>query len=229
LCLGIPFVLAGCHVDEAAATKRLYEACEARDLQGIRAALASGADINSPRKSPQFGFSPLEDSTGSPEVVEELLKKGAAPKKAGAQGYLPLGVAAVSGNAKSMELILKAGALLEGKDADGETALAQAVRNGRLDNAELLLTWGANVNTKDRHLQTPLFLALTTTRLNSVDRTEMVRKLLARGANPLARDIHSKSVLDYIDAKQARSLGMSQELLDLVHKAVAEAVPPTSP
>ena len=221
--------LCGCRPDQATATQRLYDACEAKNLAGVKAAISEGAGVNSPRRDPQFGFSPLEVSTNAPEIVAELLKQGAAPKKAGAQGYLPLGVAAVSGAAKSMELILKGGALLEGKDADGETALAQAVRNGRFDNAKLLISWGANVNTKDRRGQTPLFHVVMTSRLNSVDRTELAKLLILRGANPLAKDIHGRTPLSYADTTQARLTGVSQDLIDLFPKPGDDVLPTISP
>jgi ankyrin repeat protein len=219
----------GCRPEQGAATKRLYEACEAKNLEGVKRAISEGADVNSPRRDPQFGFSPLEVSTNAPDIVAELLKQGAAPKKAGAQGYLPLAVAAVSGAAKSMELILKAGALLEGKDADGETALAQAIRNGRSDNAKLLISWGANVNSKDRRGQTPLFHVVMTSRLTSVDRTELAKLLISRGADTQAKDIHGRTPISYADTTEARATGVSQDLIDLFAKQSLGRTAPTSP
>ena len=214
-------VLAGCRPQPAVAYKHLYQACEARNLKEIQAALAEGADINAPNPDPQIGLLPIEVVVDSPELVQALLKAGAAPKKPDTRGYLALGMAAASGKPESMEYLLKAGALLEGKDADGRTAMAYAAASGKLENAKFLVNCGANLNTKDRLGYTPLFQLVTASAGNSIDRTEMARYLIEHGADTTKRDVKGRTAAFYADTIEARQTGSGQELLNLLNKPTA--------
>ena len=208
--------ITGCKPSPEVANKQLYDACAIHSVKGVKDAIANGADPNSPRRDAFFAFSPIEVGAGSPAVVEALLKAGVAPKKADAQGFLPLGVAAAIGRPRCLELLLKAGAVLEAKDADGETALCQACAHGMLENARFLVNCGANVNKQDRRGFTPLFHAIRAREVRSVDRTELVRLLIEHGANTLARDVRGRTPIFYADTTLARTNGVSQDLIDML-------------
>ena len=216
--LGLVVVTVGCHPQPSVAYKHLYQACEARNLKEIQAALAEGADINAPNPDPQIGLLPLEVVVDSPELVQALLKAGAAPKKPDTRGYLPLGMAAASGKPQSMEYLLKAGALLEGKDADGRTAMAYAAASGKMENAKFLVNCGANLNQKDRLGYTPLFQLVTASTVSSIDRTEMARYLIEHGADITTRDAKGRTVAYYADTREARETGSGQELIEMLNK-----------
>ena len=222
LWIGLAMVvgLVGCRPTPAVANKHLYEACAAKNLSDVKQAIAEGADVNLSLRDEDFRYSPLEAAVQSPEIVEALLKAGAAPKKADARGLFPLGMAAAAGDTKSVELILKWGALLEGKDADGETALARAAGAGKLENAKFLVNCGANVNAKDRLGYTPLFHAVIGPMLSSLDRTEMARFLIDHGANIAIIDNKGRTAANYAQSTFARPTGATQALIDLLTNPV---------
>ena len=208
--------LSGCKPSPDVANKRLYDALLAKDFKEVKSALAAGADPNLPRRDLDFRYSPLEVAVDRPDIVELLLKNGAAPKKSDAQGFLPLGMAAGSGATKSVELILKAGALLESKDSDGMTALARAAGGGKLDNAKFLISCGANVNTKDRRGYTPLFHVVLAPMGSSGERTELARLFIEHGANIAAVDAKGRTAASYAETTFPHATGASQSLIDLL-------------
>lgn len=221
LLLGLIVAIAGCRPQPTVAYKHLYQACEARNLKEIQAALAEGADVNAPNPDPQIGLLPIEVVVDSPNLVQALLKAGAAPKKPDTRGYLPLGMAAASGKPQSMEFLLKAGALLEGKDADGRTAMAYAAASGKMENAKFLVNCGANLNTKDRLGYTPLFQLVTASAGSSIDRTEMARYLIEHGADVTKRDAKGRTAVFYADTPDVRKTGSGQELIQMLTKPPA--------
>jgi uncharacterized protein len=107
--------------------------------------------------------------------------------------------AARQGARAAVEALAEAGADLDATDPDGSTALALAVINGHADVVAFLLDKGANPNVADRTGMTPLYAAvdLHTMQLGFgrpdpppsvvAGSVEMVRALLAHGANPNAR------------------------------------------
>lgn len=110
----------------------------------------------------------------------------------------PLLYAARQGHLETIRLLLSSGAKLEKSDADGVTPLLMAILNGQLQAARFLIEQGANVNVMDWYGETPLWAAVDIRNLdvpgphqgNGVDRNaalELVRTLLAHGANPDAR------------------------------------------
>jgi ankyrin repeat protein len=110
----------------------------------------------------------------------------------------PLLYAAREGHLDTVQALLGAGAQLEKSDADAVTPLLMAVLNGQLATASWLIAQGANVNAVDWYGETPLWAAVDLRNLdipgphqaNGVDRQaafELIRTILARGANPNAR------------------------------------------
>ncbi|MEP7247906.1 MAG: ankyrin repeat domain-containing protein [Gammaproteobacteria bacterium] len=110
----------------------------------------------------------------------------------------PLLYAAREGHLEVAQLLLASGADIEKADADGVTPFLMAILNGQLPLANGLLATGANVNAADWYGETPLWAAVDLrdldvggpSRDNAVDREaafQLVRALLARGAEPNAR------------------------------------------
>jgi uncharacterized protein len=110
----------------------------------------------------------------------------------------PLLYAAREGHLDTLQLLLSSGAKLEKADADGVTPLLMAILNGQIAVARYLIDSGAHVNVMDWYGETPLWAAVDIRDLdipaphqgNGVDRNaafELIRALLAKGANPDAR------------------------------------------
>ena len=161
----------------------------------IRALVRGGADVGARSARTAFPHTPpgvigdaLEE--GSSYVGQTVLPKG---------NWTPLMYAARQGTGGAVAALADAKADLDAADPDGSTALALAAINGHADVVALLLERGANPNAADRTGMTPLYAAvdLHTMQLGfgrpdpppsvvagSVD---MVKALLAHGANPNAR------------------------------------------
>lgn len=121
----------------------------------------------------------------------------------------PLLYATRQGDLATTRLLVEAGADLELADANGVTPLLNAILNGavaarpdrstqHLEVAHYLIEQGAEINVSDWYGQTPLFAAIdlrnidvpVPTRDNGIDRPavlELIKVLLARGADPNAR------------------------------------------
>jgi ankyrin repeat protein len=98
----------------------------------------------------------------------------------------------------TMRLLLDAGANVNLTDANAITPLITAIVNNRVDVAKLFVERGADITLADWYGRTPLWAAVETRNMdvdnasfvNSIDREpllELIRVLLARGANPNAR------------------------------------------
>ncbi|HEY9182173.1 MAG TPA: ankyrin repeat domain-containing protein [Gammaproteobacteria bacterium] len=123
----------------------------------------------------------------------------------------PLLYATRRGNLTITRMLIEAGAAIDQPDADGVTPLLTAILNASIDAtpsapsdgehlavARYLLERGANVNATDWYGQTPLWAAVDVRNLdvngpekdNRMDRAaalDLIRALLARGADPNAR------------------------------------------
>jgi ankyrin repeat protein len=163
--------------------------------ESIRALVRGGARVNTrsartafPHTPPGVIGDPLEE--GSSYVGQTVLPKGS---------WTPLMYAARQGARDAAAALADAGADLNATDPDGSTALALAAINGHASVVALLLDKGADPNVADRTGMTPLYAAvdLHTMQLGfgrpdpppsvvagSVD---MIKALLARGADPNAR------------------------------------------
>jgi uncharacterized protein len=166
----------------------------------VRLLIEQRADVNAQTrtgKPPAFRVpSSNSGSKGAGIVRGGWPERGERDPTPGAK--TPLLYAAREGHIEIAQLLLKAGAELDKADADGVTPLLMAILNDQLPLARLFVERGANVNATDWYGQTPLFAAVDIrnldvagpTRENGVDRgavLELVRMLLARGADPNAR------------------------------------------
>lgn len=117
------------------------------------------------------------------------------PKDMNRGGLTPLLYAAREGHLDCLRELLRAKAQVDLPDPDGTTALLLALMNGHWDAAKLLLDAGADVNQWDFYGQSPLYMAVDMTTLPAGARVElpaldavtgldMIKLLLAKGANP---------------------------------------------
>jgi ankyrin repeat protein len=113
-------------------------------------------------------------------------------------GLSPLLYAARDGRLESAKLLVDAGAQIEQKDPNGITPLLMSITNNHMNVARFLIERGADINVIDWYGRTPLWAAVETRNMdvdnasfeNGVDREpalDLIKVLLARGANPNAR------------------------------------------
>jgi ankyrin repeat protein len=151
----------------------------------------------------------------SPEVVA-LLRVKAPVEPVGAT---PLYVAALEGHVAVVTLLLDNGAAIEAKAEDGGTPLAIAAQQGNLEVVRLLLEKGAVVDAKDNNGVTPLARAAQSWDGFPDRHLEIVKLLLARGADPnspgLAPYARGKTTLQVAE-EQAQAY---KEIADLLRVA----------
>jgi ankyrin repeat protein len=132
----------------------LVDAAHKGDLDGVRAALSRGADINA--ISPKRLHTAIEAAVFDrhADVVAELLRQGADPNAF--ENESALGLAASSGDVAILKMLLSAGADVNRGSFVGETPLMAAALTGELECARLLLEAGADVNAKSAMGKVPL-------------------------------------------------------------------------
>lgn len=116
------------------------------------------------------------------------------------------------GGTRTPDLLLAHGADLEARGAHEFTPLHCAVVSLNEDAVEMLIDRGANVEALDEWGITPLYGAvMLTTELNYSTRTDVVRSLLLRKANPNAKEHNGDTLLHY--AVKAGQLDVAKLLI----------------
>jgi ankyrin repeat protein len=130
----------------------LIQAAILGHLETVQALLASKADIN---KQNRTGASALFTACveDMPEIVQELILRGALVDVADGDGYTPL---MMSCNEKIVTMLLDHKADINKQNSKGESALHAACYHGKLDIAQLLINRGAEVNIRSSEGHTPL-------------------------------------------------------------------------
>ncbi|MBK9262132.1 MAG: ankyrin repeat domain-containing protein [Polyangiaceae bacterium] len=194
----------------------LLEAIYTRDVDRLAALLAAGADPNedgkpryplyeSGRQFPlQAAIGALQareaigpygpEPAGSIDAVVLLLRHGAKVKgwDVNTEGD-PLYIAVVMNHIETVRLMLAAGADPNICDDEGGSPLCFCAENGYLEIARLLLQCGANKTIHEGGGPAGMnALGFAATRLN----VEMVKLLLAHGADPLVGDADDITVFE---------------------------------
>ena len=100
-------------------------------------------------------------------------------------------LAARNADEAGLKRALADGAAINSRNRLGESALIVVLKKNRIDLAQLLIDAGADINQPALNGITPLMTAAYE------GQTEMVRQLLAKGANPAASDRLQKNAMIY--------------------------------
>ena len=167
----------------------LVDAAARGDVSEIRELVV---DYDVPVDQPRVGgdgVTPLQAATSKnqPDAVKALLKLGADPEVADAQGNRPLHVAAVKGFAEVTRRLCKGKADKQASGQAGATPLHLACRKGREETVGALVEAGASLDSADLKGSFPLHAAA------AGGHEEIVEFLLEHGADPAAKDAKGKT------------------------------------
>ncbi len=175
--------------DARAKASAVVNAAGVGDAEGVRMLLAYGADPNLQRP---FTALIAAASSGSPDVVEEILKHKPDLNARDAMGRTAIRVVGEAGLTSSMqdlarvtEMLVAAGADVNIADNAGNTPLHGA---GDERSAKAMIAGGANVNARNRMGETPL--------MTTVDEA-VTRVLLDAGADATLKNVSGRTAFDY--------------------------------
>jgi ankyrin repeat protein len=174
--------------DEAFELTALMLAAWSGNAESVAHLIRAGADVNAhTRLGPMPKF--VEPNAGRASHGDGILR-GGVPER----GSRP----PRAGHTAVATLLVASGARVEQPEANGVRPLLLAIMNDRADTARYLIERGADVNADDWYGRTPLWAAVDIRNVeldgelnahfaNRAGALEIIRLLLARGANPNAR------------------------------------------
>ena len=124
----------------------IIELTQYNDIEGVRKAIAEGADINILYESTSWDADTLlttlmfATQCGLNEIAELLIEKGAKLDLQTKYGLTALMIASSFGNTRIAKQLIEKGANQDLKDCMGKTALMKAIHSGHAEIIELLTT-----------------------------------------------------------------------------------------
>ena len=181
----------------------LMKCARTGNVEAVRALLARGADVNAAESRQGNTALMWAVAEKHPDVVRELIGHRAEVKARTKNGFTPLMFAAQQGDFDCVRMLLEAGADVNEATPDGDNALLVASASGHEALSLFLLEHGANPNAAERNGITAMHYAIMNGLGQAVDgismarshtpylfrpnMVELVKALLAHGANPNAR------------------------------------------
>ena len=179
--------------------RELMNAAARGDIKKVVQLLDNGLNVNVsfPRDESEFsGMTALMVSSrhGYPELVEELIKRGADVNLKRYVGDTALMFAAGTGNVKTVDALLRAGAnpnaTVMSPHAGEITPLNRAINSdspNRVEIVKILIGAKAEINPRRDFLASPL--------MNAVDDLEIVKLLIASGADVNQKNFRGATAL----------------------------------
>jgi ankyrin repeat protein len=159
-------------------TIALVTAAQSGDVDGVHAAVRSGADPNACGKD---DLTPVMFLLGSPTVntagMAALLSEGANANTPSTRGTAPLIIVARAKDSELLKIMLKGGGDPNLRGSAGEPLIWLAARDHSWGNVEILLQSGADINALDASSYT------TVMRVASLQQFDKVMWLIERGAD----------------------------------------------
>jgi len=170
------------------------------NADAVKSLLAHGADVNAQEPQGQTALM-VAVSQKNPQAARTLIEHGADVRARSKGGFTPLLFAARVGDVDSARILVEAGASVTEATLDGMSVLLMASASGHEALSIFLLEKGADPNAADRDGLTALHYAVlkgisnisavqnvpVATYLFRPNMLELVKTLLAHGANPNAR------------------------------------------
>lgn len=201
---------------------RLFRAAKKGYLEGVKEAVAMGADIKAKDGEDRTAMH-FAAANGHGELVAYLHSQGVDIEAKNSFDVTPLHLAARYGYIEIVRYLLAKGAHIEARDNNGGTPLHWAVQEGHSKVITYLIEKSADIGAKNRSGWTALHLAVYSGRIEVVQllcRT----LLLGLNSNPrkllnilVTRDRHDKTACEYAREKN------NQELVDYLERTEAKA------
>jgi predicted negative regulator of RcsB-dependent stress response len=128
--------------DEKSFYKELFSAINKEDKQAVSNALKE--DIEPNYEMPEYGtLLTAATKAGDPEIIKQIIEKGADVNKADESGQTPLHWGSQKGKTDAVKVLIDAKADINAKNDNGETPLALAKSNNFPEIEKLLKDAGA--------------------------------------------------------------------------------------
>jgi serine/threonine-protein phosphatase 6 regulatory ankyrin repeat subunit B len=209
---------------QASGMTPLMTAAHTGNVEVVKALISRGADVNATTKETGINAVMWAVADQRPEVAKVLIENRADVRRSSSKGFTPLLFAARNGDIEMAKVLIAAGADVNERASDGTMPLPFAIQSGQEKFALFLLDQGANPDSemagvRALHIASgPVDLWLepwTRTRygaqvysagngggfgsaLSNQARLNLVKALLAKGADPNARITSSAMMMSYI-------------------------------
>jgi hypothetical protein len=225
---------------------RLKKLIENRDLEGLKAVIASGADVN--ERSGLWGVTPLIIAATSQDVkfVQVLVEGGADVNGANKLGYTALHQAAMDDNVEIAKYLLDHGADTEARGTNGIAPLISAISSPKV--ALLLIERGADYLAKASNGETFVtFVEAYSKDGNVLEKVRLGAQATKEATFPVIERIeHEKQakgsgsssafatlfgdLVDYFNSPEGKVLtALSAEAIRYIYDGASKYEPPSEP